>query len=147
MLYKPAEASIALWRVRAFIIAVIPSFLCGVFWEFNSPSYWIGTASWLLVLAGVLYLYIPLWYRSCKYLLEEEKVSVYVGVLFRKERIIGRASIQYASVYQTLLQRIFKVATVELHAAGGRVFLQNLEQETALQISREVLKKNKTQQL
>lgn len=140
MTHKPAPASIGLWRARAFVTALLPSFLCGVLWEFGSPFYWIGTAVWVLILMGMVYFYIPLWYRSCRYIVEEQSVSAYWGVFFRQEKTIGRERIQYASVYQTLPQRIFGVATVELHAVGGRIFLQDLQQETALQI-KELLEK------
>ncbi len=93
-----------------------------------------------MALLGILYLYIPLRCRSCRCQVEENKIVARIGVLYFQERTIARESVQYASVVQAPLQRVFGLATVVLHAAGGRVLLRDLELEEALEISRQVLK-------
>ena len=140
-MYQPGEKSISLWRVRAFLLALIPSVVCGVVWEFGSPPYLAATVVWLAVLLGALYLYIPLWNRSCRYQLEKDRVIAQTGVLYRQVRTIGRENIQYASVVQTLLQRVFGVATVVLHAPGGRTMLWDIELKEAMELSRKVMEK------
>ena len=85
---------------------------------------WYGSL-WLIGLAFVLtaFLYLPLLYISCCYVLTEEYVEFQCGVIFFHRRRMLRSSVMYVTVMKDPVSVLTRTRTVVLHAMGGRLVI------------------------
>ena len=117
--------ALSLWRLRLLIAALIPSFIALL-----RPDSIIcriiavvaGTAALLTAL-----IYLPLFYWRFGYSLQKDYLTVNSGVIFCQTRTIHLQNIQYVTLVQTPLQTVFRLATVSVTAAGGKLLLFSLE--------------------
>lgn len=94
--------------------AIVPLFF-GIY-----TSSKLDTASNVILVAGIV---IPsfsiLQYWFYHYWLKEDKIEIREGILFKQNRKIPYSRIQNVNVSQNLLQRVLKVATLQLESASG----------------------------
>ncbi len=77
-------------------------------------------SNWLFVgIAVFILLFAVLQYWFYHYWLEEEKIEIKEGILFKSNRKIPYTRIQNVNVSQNPLERFFKVATLQLESASG----------------------------
>ncbi|MCF6287817.1 MAG: PH domain-containing protein [Proteobacteria bacterium] len=77
-------------------------------------------AKYMFLLAGILILvFSVLQYWFYHYWLTDEKIEIKEGILFKKNRKVPYTRIQNVNVEQNILQRFFKVATLQLESASG----------------------------
>jgi len=77
-------------------------------------------SNWLFFgVAILIVLFAVLQYWFYHYLLKDEKIEIKEGILFKKNRKVPYTRIQNVNVSQNLLERYFKVATLQLESASG----------------------------
>ncbi len=77
-------------------------------------------SNWLFAgVAVLILLFAILQYWFYHYWLEEEKIEIKEGILFKSNRKIPYTRIQNVNVSQNPLERFFKVATLQLESASG----------------------------
>jgi Predicted membrane protein len=102
--------------VRGFIPVVAIVLLRGVNWEEALRWYWIaGAAALLLVFVGFSYLQ----WRKFGFWLEEDRIVIRRGILFRDEKTIYYTRIHSVNVEQPLMHRLLRVAKLKIETPGG----------------------------
>ena len=77
-------------------------------------------------------------YRSLSYQITDRYIRLHKGALFRCENMIYIENIQYLTLSQTPLQRLFGLATLHITAAGGSLRLAGLEEDAVQAIRWEI---------
>ncbi len=110
-LHKFSPIFILIYVIRKSIIPLA----LGVF-TYGSSNY----AKTLVIAAGIFIAFFAiLQYWFYHYWLTEEKIEIKEGILFKKNRKVPYTRIQNVNVEQNILQRFFKVATLQLESASG----------------------------
>lgn len=74
--------------------------------------------------------YIPSYYNSFKYLITEEYIIIFSGVIFTKKILLKIDSITKIGLYQTWLQRILKIKSLILFSPGQTTLISCLNIES-----------------
>lgn len=90
-------------------------FLNGKSWR-DIPWYWLSAA--IVIIAGLLLLYGYLKWKRFVYTLEEDKILIRRGVLFREELSIYTGRIHSMNMEQPLLQRILGLTQARIETPG-----------------------------
>lgn len=102
--------------LRGLIPLIIVFLLRGVNWEAVLRWYWIaGAAGLLLLLCGASYLQ----WRRFGFWLEQDRIIIRSGLLFRGEKTIYYSRIHSVNVEQPLIQRLLGVAQLKIETPGG----------------------------
>jgi putative membrane protein len=101
--------------IKGFIPLIIIFLVRGSAWELKG---WIGIAGVGAVAAIVLLLSYLDWKRF-GFWLEEDRIIIRKGVLFRDEKTIYYTRIHSVNVEQPLIQRLLNVAQVKIETPGG----------------------------
>jgi len=100
----------------------------------------------LTILAGVvcgivlllqlvnLIVYPIIEYIQWTYLVDDDRIEIKKGIFWRSHTVIPISRIQHVSSKSGPLQNIFKLATVEIHTAGGVHKIEEINKDTAVQI-------------
>jgi hypothetical protein len=140
---KRAKSKWRFSRVIALIFAVLPA--AGLIWLISSavaeetwqPAETFGIAAAVLLVAAQLLqiiLYPIIEYAQWQYLVAPDRIEIKKGIFFRTHTVIPISRIQHVAVTQSLLQRPFGLATVQLHTAGDVMEIQELRMEMAEKI-------------
>ena len=104
-----------LWAAVYWVIAIIPAD--------STPHLWRNTA---LVAAGILFLWLPLWwwisklrYRYTMYALDAHLFAVRSGVFWRNDTRVTRARVQYVDIQRSPLARRLGLATLTVFTSGS----------------------------
>ncbi len=92
-------------------------------------------AAWVLLCCT----FLPLRHRALAYTVLPESIGVRSGILKKKRARTPVEAIQYVSLTQSPLQRVFGIALLRLHLAGGKLDLQGLPLAQAQEIARRIL--------
>src|SRR5690606_21405843 len=102
--------------LRGLIPLIIVFLLRGVNWEAVLQWYWIaGAAGLLILLCGASYLQ----WRRFGFWLEQDRIIIRSGLLFRGEKPIYYSRIHSVNVEQPLIQRLLGVAQLKIETPGG----------------------------
>lgn len=121
----PSNA-VTLWRIRATLILVAASFLCGVLFVFSSVVAVIFGIAVLLLYGVNMLLYFPMFYKGYVYDFTPDFIFIRKGILFKKEIRIQTDRIQYCVLIQGPLQRLFRLTSVLILTAGSREFIRDI---------------------
>ena len=121
------KMGLILWEIRISAAAFLVSFLTAVI--FSGIMFKIISALWITAYLVMFAWYYPLKYKKLSYNIDENILVVNCGVVYRRRKSIFLKNIQYISTVRTPLQRIAKLETVIVHAAGGFIFIPNLKIE------------------
>jgi membrane protein YdbS with pleckstrin-like domain len=135
-----AKPSARLWRLRLTEVAVLGGFAAaavGVAAGIGAGS-GIGLAGALtsLAAAGVAAFYLRNRYRSWAYRERAEDLIVARGVLVRRVSVVPYGRMQFVEVTAGPAERLFRLATVQLHtaAAASDARIPGLEREEAARL-------------
>lgn len=131
----------SMMRLVAGILAVILIIAASIA-EFAIPG-WTGVVWFPVALvAAYLVLYLPMRrYVTRGYSLEQERLRVVRGVLFRSDTVVPFGRVQHIDVDQGPLERGYGLATLTVHTAGthnASVSLPGLAHEDALAMREEI---------
>lgn len=79
----------------------------------------------------ILPIYLIIWRNGYGYQIKDGVLQIESGVLFRRDRRMPLASIQYISMFATPLERLLGLSDVVVHAAGGFLWIAGLSNEHA----------------
>ncbi len=114
-----------LWEIRLAASALAISFLTAVI--FSGLVFNIISALWIAAYLVMAIWYYPIKYKKLSYNVDENILVVNCGVIYRRRKSIFLKNIQYISSMRTPIQRIAKLETLIVHAAGGFIMIPNLK--------------------
>lgn len=93
----------------------------GLWWlMLPDPSPQLLSYSWLLLpLWGLLMAYLVFSYRCIGYVVREQDIGLYSGVVFRRLVVQPYTRLQHVEISRGPLERLWGLATIKLFSAGG----------------------------
>ena len=90
----------------------------------------------MIVLIQILsiLIYPPIEYIQWAYLIAPDRIEIKKGIFYRTHTVIPISRIQHVAVTQGVLQRPFRLSTVQIHTAGDVMEIQELSTEVAEEI-------------
>jgi membrane protein YdbS with pleckstrin-like domain len=112
-MWRARQVSLALTAVPFGLAAAVPS------WVFGGSAAGIPVTSAVLVLVVVAWTVLRGRYRSWGYLERADDLVVRHGLLFRQVTVVPYGRMQFIDVSAGPIDRIFGLATVQLHTAAA----------------------------
>ena len=138
---KKAKTKWRFSRIMALILLVIPIAAVVVFMFYVSDDGrsgdifrimgWITGGAIVLFQVLSIILYPPIEYIQWAYLIAPDRIEIKKGIFYRTHTVIPISRIQHVAVTQGVLQRPFKLSTVQIHTAGDVMEIQELNTEVA----------------
>ena len=119
------------WRIHLLMLCVLPAVIGGFFYYTAVKLFTIWTFLWMAVFLLLCFVYLPMFHQYYRYAVSNILIKVDRGVLFQRMDAVYIRNLQYTTLIQTPLQRVMHLATLQLHAAGGSVWLYCLSYEEA----------------
>ena len=127
-----------LWRMRLFLTTIPVALLDGFFFYLNRPVFvWI-TLIWSLILLAGYSFYLPALYQQMQYQVTDKNVYLNTGLLFGRSKVILISNIQFLFISQTPFQRLLRLSSLRIMAAGGTIILPSLSNEKADQLLHQI---------
>lgn len=73
-------------------------------------------------------------YIQWEYLIDDDRIEIKKGIFWRSHTVIPISRIQHVSYKSGPMQNIFRLASVDIHTAGGVHSIDDVSKETAKQI-------------
>ncbi len=128
--------SLVCWRVRLYLIAAVVAVAVSLlFTPFTVLWYWM-TGVWVAAFLGMYFVYYPIKYRRLQFRVENGGVQLDSGVIYKYNKYMKIENIQYVNFVCTPLQRILKLKSAVIMAAGGYLYLPCLSAEQAQTLMR-----------
>lgn len=128
--------SLVCWRVRLYLIAAVVAVAVSLFFTpFTVLWYWM-TGVWVAAFLGMYFVYYPIKYRRLQFRVENGGVQLDSGVIYKYNKYMKIENIQYVNFVCTPLQRILKLKSAVIMAAGGYLYLPCLSAEQAQTLMR-----------
>ncbi len=126
-MWSARQVSLALVTVPVGLAAAVPS------WVFGGRSAGITVAVAAVLLVAVAWILLRGRYRSWGYLERVDDLVVRRGLLFRQATVVPYGRMQFIDVSAGPIDRLFGLATVQLHtaAAASDARIPGLEQREA----------------
>ena len=106
------EKALLYWRLRLTLYFLIPAFLSGVFIGFYRSWIWqLATGLWLLIYLLLFLVYYTIKWKRLYYRLEDDKISVYGGVVYWRIRSIPLQNIQTVQLINSPLLHLCSLRT------------------------------------
>jgi hypothetical protein len=117
-----------------FVITLIISIILSIFlWE---VKWLVISLSVLLVIELIFVIFIPIIrYKRYKYRITDEEIDVIEGFIWITRRIVPIERLHKIEISQGPIDRMYKLAKVEVTTAGGDVTIRFLEREKAEEIA------------
>ena len=106
-----------------------------LFTSFTVLWYWM-TGVWVAAFLGMYFVYYPIKYRRLQFRVENGGVQLDSGVIYKYNKYMKIENIQYVNFVCTPLQRILKLKSAVIMAAGGYLYLPCLSAEQAQTLMR-----------
>ena len=141
---KKAKTKWGFSRIMALIFAVIP-LAALVLFAFYSIGMDEGSETLMIIgwiIAGIIvlvqllsiFIYPPIEYIQWAYMIAPDRIEIKKGIFYRTHTVIPISRIQHVAVTQGVLQRPFKLSTVQIHTAGSVMEIQELNTAVAEEI-------------
>lgn len=137
---KPQLKILSIWRMILAISMVIPAFANALFFPFRSRTWLFVSLGWIALFLALYLFYLPLRYHKLSFTVGNERILLYSGALYTRIRSLPLRNIQYVSVYQNPLERLFGLCSLVAVAAGGRISLPGLRREDAEALAKALLR-------
>lgn len=131
MQIKPQPRVLALWRLVVAIVVFIPAFLLSLFLKIFSIPWIIGTVLWVGVFLFFFLFHLPRFYQSLTIEVTPEEIVVRGGVFYSNLYAVATQNIQFLTISATPLSQLFRLVTLKITMAGGRVRVPGLKREDA----------------
>ncbi|MBP0979714.1 MAG: PH domain-containing protein [Oscillospiraceae bacterium] len=117
-------------KIRLIFFMFILILLGTLILEKNS-IYWLIYILILSIFFIIIFVfYIPSYYKSFSYLLTEDYIIIFSGVIFYKKILLKISSITKINIYQTWFQKIFKVKSVIFFSPGQTTLISCLDKQS-----------------
>ena len=141
---KKAKTKWRFSRIIALIFAVIPfaAIVLAIFYGIGADEGsetmkiigWIAAGIIVLVQLLSIFIYPPIEYIQWAYMIAPDRIEIKKGIFYRTHTVIPISRIQHVAVTQGVLQRPFKLSTVQIHTAGDVMEIQELSTDVAEEI-------------
>ena len=141
---KKAKIKWRFSRIIALFFAVIPfaamvlAIFYGIGADDSSGTFkmigWIVAGIMVLIQLLSIFIYPPIEYIQWAYMIAPDRIEIKKGIFYRTHTVIPISRIQHVAVTQGVLQRPFKLSTVQIHTAGDVMEIQELSTEVAEEI-------------
>lgn len=131
----PQPQILTIWRISLTLAAIVPAFLISLLLKRDSAAWMISVGFLALLYLAAFVVYLPLLFRKISYSVSGERIVYKTGVFYHRVITAPVAAVQYVSVSQSVIERMFGVASVVATFAGGRVMLGGLKTADAEQIA------------
>lgn len=141
---KKAKIKWRFSRIIALIFAVIPfaAIVLAIFYGIGADEGsetmkiigWIAAGIIVLVQLLSIFIYPPIEYIQWAYMIAPDRIEIKKGIFYRTHTVIPISRIQHVAVTQGVLQRPFKLSTVQIHTAGDVMEIQELSTDVAEEI-------------
>ena len=138
---KKAKTKWRFSRIIALIFAVIPfaAIVLAIFYGIGADEGsetmkiigWIAAGIIVLVQLLSIFIYPPIEYIQWAYMIAPDRIEIKKGIFYRTHTVIPISRIQHVAVTQGVLQRPFKLSTVQIHTAGSVMEIQELSTAVA----------------
>lgn len=130
MMHKPDYRILRVWRINLVILSLIPAFAIALL-ETGSLPWSLLTGAWALLFLLVYLVYLPLYYNSVSFSMEDGRISLRSGVFYKKRRWMDLDKVQHYAIVRGPVSRLFGLATLVFTAAGGRLTMPGFRLEYA----------------
>jgi membrane protein YdbS with pleckstrin-like domain len=122
----PTEAKL-IYRIHAGIGLLIALFFIWVLTTIIAlvsetlivlPIAFIGSILFAVVIAVLVFVFSNLWHNNWFYELTDSEIKIHYGIISKTYKTIPYTKIQNVDVHQGLIERIFGLASVNIHTAG-----------------------------
>ena len=141
---KKAKVKWRFSRIIALILAVIPlaALVLMLFYLIGTDEGsdalliigWMIASAIVLIQILSIIIYPPLEYIQWAYLIAPDRIEIKKGIFYRTHTVIPISRIQHVAVTQGVLQRPFRLSTVQIHTAGDVMEIQELSTDVAEEI-------------
>lgn len=141
---KKAKTKWRFSRIIGFIFGIMPASVITMLICFGIDSDggsgiativgWCIVALMVLVQLLQIFIYPPIEYAQWQYMIAPDRIEIKKGIFYRTHTVIPISRIQHVAVTQGVLQRPFKLSTVQIHTAGDVMEIQELNTEVAEEI-------------
>lgn len=141
---KKAKTKWRFSRIIALIFAIIPcaALVLAIFYGIGADEEsetvkiigWIVAGIIVLIQVLSILIYPPIEYIQWAYLIAPDRIEIKKGIFYRTHTVIPISRIQHVAVTQGVLQRPFKLSTVQIHTAGDVMEIQELSTDVAEEI-------------
>ena len=119
------------WRVQLLLLCIAPAVVGGFFFFTAAKLFTLWTFVWVSLFLLLCFVYCPMHYHFYRYSVSERMVRVSRGVVYNRMDAVYIRNLQYTTLSQTPLQKLMRLATLRLYAAGGVVRIPCLNYEEA----------------
>lgn len=128
-----------MWRTaRAIGLVILLLLGAGAWFLVLRRLTFIPAAARVLILAVPILLqtlnlaiYPPIEYRQWAYLVTSDRIEIRKGIFFHSVQVIPISRIQHVTVSEGPLARLYRLAAVTIHTAGGSFRIEGLARSTA----------------
>ena len=121
---RPEKEQKTMWFIGwavPFFIGLIVWIVLLAFIPRAEAAWWILALCFVgfLVVMGLVFLWLPAFFRSLEYVIDSDSVKMKKGVFWKKNVTVPFAKITNVDVTQGPLQRIFDIGTIHVQTAGA----------------------------
>ncbi|MBQ3817160.1 MAG: hypothetical protein II802_02665 [Clostridia bacterium] len=127
------KKTLTLWKIRFSLPAVVLAAICFFLYSV-SPIFLIAAAGILIVMLFIVFIYIPLYFKSYEIYFSDSAIIIKRGVLIKTTHIMPFSKMIYAETFTTPLAFLFKLSAVTLKAARSLLVIPEIEAQGAKNI-------------
>ena len=131
MQIKPQPRVLTLWRLLAALVVFVPAFLLSLFVELFSILWIVGTVLWVGIFLYIFLFHLPRFYQNLAIEVTQQEVIVRGGVFYSNLYTIALQNIQFITISSTPLSQLFRLVSLKITMAGGRVRIPGMKREDA----------------
>lgn len=132
---KPQPKILTIWRFFLVLFACIPAFGVSLVFPLGSKKWTAWSIVWILLFLLVYLVYLPMYYKRVDFIVNKELLTVRRGVIHYKVYSLPIAHIQYATMVENPLDRMFGLASLRVIAPGGSLYMQGLKKTDAQKLA------------
>ena len=136
-----SKKMLAVWECAAVLAGAALGLAAA--WLLPSRSWYWYLTLWLIGLVLVLccFLWLPLYYESCRYTVTESYIEYSRGVFFFVRTRVLRRSIMYVTILRSPLAPFLRTRSLVIHSMGGSLCLPCLPLREAEALLKEITPK------
>lgn len=123
----------SIWHITGFIKTIVLSLIAfviaAIWFKELKGLIFIGVLSFGLILLTVISPIIR--YRKWQYRVLDDRIDLIYGIYWKTHSVIPTCKIQYLKTSQGMIQRAFKVSSVQILTAGNEIEIENINEEDA----------------
>ena len=128
--FKLPRKTLILWQCRSVAIGLLLALLSGYFY-FRLKPFLIVLLIIAILFILFTFLYLPLFFKSCKIRCTNDAVIIRQGVIFKNTHILPFSRLIYTQTITSPIARLLKLKAITLKAARNVLIVPELCDEDA----------------